>query len=101
MRIWVTGLGVVSALARGAEATMDRLIAGDRAQHPLELLELPVAVGATPPQGLRPFVTAEVRGLRVDEVAPPGEVSTWSRTDAMSVIAAREALGQASIRPGA
>ena len=31
MRIWVTGIGVVSPLAKGAARTMDRILAGDRA----------------------------------------------------------------------
>jgi 3-oxoacyl-[acyl-carrier-protein] synthase II len=85
MRIWVTGIGVVSPLARGADRTMDRLLAGDRAIGPIELFHLP---------GSRVDITAEVRDLRVDEVAPGGDPEGWSRTDAMSVLAAREALAQ-------
>ncbi len=90
MRIWVTGIGVISPLARGADATMDRLLAGDRAFGPVTLFHLP---------GSRVDLAAEVKGLRVDEVAPPGEEEGWSRADAMSVLAAREALAQAGVDP--
>lgn len=92
MRIWITGIGVVSPLARGAAATMDRLLAGDRAIGPLSLFHL---------EGSRVDIAAEVKGLRVDEVAPRGEEEGWSRADAMSVLAAREALAQAGVDPRA
>jgi 3-oxoacyl-[acyl-carrier-protein] synthase II len=90
MRIWVTGIGVISPLARGADATMDRLLAGDRAIGPLTLFQLP---------GSRVDIVAEVKDLRVEEVAPPGAEEGWSRADAMSVLAAREALGQSGVDP--
>ncbi len=92
MRIWVTGIGVVSPLARGAERTMDRLLAGDRAIGPLQLFHL---------DGCRVDIVAEVHDLRVAEVAPGGDPEGWSRTDAMSVLAAREALAQAGVDPRA
>jgi len=90
MRIWVTGLGVVSPLARGAGATMDRLLHGDRAFRPLTLFELSNA---------RCNIAAEIDRLSADEVAPPGDAEGWSRTDAMAVHAAREALAHAGIEP--
>jgi 3-oxoacyl-[acyl-carrier-protein] synthase II len=90
MRIWVTGIGVVSPLARGAQATMDRLLGGDRAIGPLSLFEVP---------GSRVQIAAEVKDLRAEEVAPPGEAEQWSRTDAMSVLAVREALAHAQVCP--
>lgn len=92
MRIWVTGLGVLSPLARGAAATMDRLVAGDRAVGKLQLFHL---------EGSRADIAAEVAGLSVEEVAPAGEEEGWSRADAMSVLAAREALTQAGLDPRA
>ncbi|CAN96086.1 MULTISPECIES: beta-ketoacyl-[acyl-carrier-protein] synthase family protein [Sorangium] len=92
MRIWVTGIGIVSPLGRGASETMDRLIAGERAFAPLSLFEIP---------GTRGRIAAEVRGLSPEEVAPPGEAEGWSRTDAMAVLSAREALGHAGIDPRA
>lgn len=90
MRIWVTGIGVVSPLGRGAAATMDRLVAGDRAFGPISLFSI---------EGSRSRIAAEVAGLRAAEVAPPGEEEGWSRTDAMAVLAVREALGQARLDP--
>ncbi len=90
MRIWVTGIGVVSPLAVGAGATMDRLLAGDRAIGPLSLFHL---------EGSRVDIAAEVRELRVAAVAPGGDAEGWSRTDAMGVLAAREALGHAGVDP--
>jgi len=89
-RVWVTGIGVVSPLARGAAATMDRILAGDRAIGRLSLFELP---------GVAPGLAAEVADLRAAEVAPPGEDLGWSRTDAMAVHAAREALAHAGVDP--
>lgn len=91
MRIWVTGIGVVSPLARGAGATMDRLVAGDRALTNLSLFEIPEA---------RVRIAAEVSALRAEEVAPAGEAEGWSRTDAMAVLSAREALEHAGMHPG-
>jgi 3-oxoacyl-[acyl-carrier-protein] synthase II len=85
MRIWVTGIGVVSPLGCGADRTMDRLLAGDRAVGRLELFHL---------EGSRVDVAAEVHGLptpRADE--------GWSRADAMGVLAAREALAHAGLDP--
>ncbi len=89
-RVWVTGIGVVSPLARGAGATMDRLLAGDRGIRRLSLFELP---------GAAPGLAAEVADLHAADVAPPGEDLGWSRTDAMSVIAVREALAHAGVHP--
>lgn len=90
MRIWITGIGVISPLARGASATMDRLVAGDRAIDKLSLFHL---------AGSRVDVAAEVRDLDVAAIAPRGEEEGWSRADAMSVLAAREALSQAGVDP--
>ena len=89
-RVWVTGIGVVSPLARGAAATMDRILAGDRGIRRLSLFELP---------GAAPGLAAEVADLRAADIAPPGEELGWSRTDALSVIAVREALAHAGVDP--
>ncbi len=91
VRIWVTGIGVVSPLARTAGGTMDRLLRGDRAFRKLTLFELPDA---------RSSIAAEIDGLSPEEVAPPGKAEGWSRTDTMAVHAAREALAQAGLAPG-
>ncbi len=90
--IWVTGIGVVSPLGVGAELTFDRLVRGDGAVGELQLFE---------PADCRSRLAAEVRELDVAQVAPPEQLDTWSRTDAMAVMAAREALLQAHLTPDA
>jgi 3-oxoacyl-[acyl-carrier-protein] synthase II len=90
MRIWVTGIGVVSPLARGAAATMDRLVSGDRALGELSLFALP---------GARSKIAGEVKGLLAKGIVPEGDEIRWSRTDAMALLAAKEALLQAKLDP--
>jgi 3-oxoacyl-[acyl-carrier-protein] synthase II len=90
MRVVVTGVGVVSPLGIGAGVTMDRLVAGDRALGKLRLFEVP---------GIRSDLVAEVPDLSVAAVAPRGDDDTWSRTDAMAALAAREALASARLDP--
>lgn len=91
MRIWVTGIGVMSPLGRGAEITMNRLIAGDRAFGPVTLFDT---------TGSKSQIAAEVAGIAAADVAPEGQAGSWSRTDALSILAIREALGQAGVHPG-
>jgi len=67
---------------------MDRLVSGVCAFRPVTLFE-------TTDQ--RSSVAAEIPGLSVADVAPAADVATWSRTDAMAVIAAREAMAQARL----
>jgi 3-oxoacyl-[acyl-carrier-protein] synthase II len=88
MRVFVTGLGVVSPLAMGARATMDSLVRGESAFRPVTLF-------ATSDQ--RTHLAAEVAGLKLEDVVPAAHRGTWSRTDVMAVIAAREALADARI----
>jgi 3-oxoacyl-[acyl-carrier-protein] synthase II len=85
VRLWVTGLGVVSPLACGAEATMDRILAGDRATVPITLFHV---------EGSRTNIVAQA------PIDPPSEEG-WSRADVMSILAAREALAQAGLDPAA
>src|SRR4030095_2138275 len=83
MRIWITGIGIVSPLGRDASSTFDALLAGRRAFAPVKLFDT---------SGCRSNIADEIAGLSVDEVAPSPQATGWSRTDAMAVIAAREAL---------
>lgn len=91
MRIWVTGVGVVSPLGRGAEVTMTRLLAGDRAFGPVTLFDT---------TGSKSRIAAEVANIAAADVAPDGQAISWSRTDALSVYAVREALEHAGVHPG-
>jgi 3-oxoacyl-[acyl-carrier-protein] synthase II len=86
-RIAITGLGVVSSLGLGREESFRRLCAGERGIGSVSLFD------AT---GLRSQIAAEVRGLDVAALAPRGEAGDWSRSDAMALIAAREALRHAA-----
>jgi 3-oxoacyl-[acyl-carrier-protein] synthase II len=85
-RIAITGLGVVSSLAIGREESFRRLCAGERGIGPVSLFDT---------TGLRSRIAAEVRGLDVSAIAPRAEAADWSRSDAMALIAAREALSHA------
>jgi len=91
-RIAVTGLGLVTSLAFGREQSFSRLCAGERGIDEVRLFD---------PGGLKSRIAAEVRGLDVRAVAPHGEAEDWSRSDALSFLAAREALAQAGHREGA
>lgn len=89
MRIWVTGVGIVSPLAPSARATMDRVCEGSHAFRRVTLFD---------PDGLRCQIAAEVPDLRVQDVAPRTSTA-WSRTDALAITAAREALQEARLVP--
>lgn len=90
-RVAITGVGMVSALGLDARTTFAALVAGKRGFGPLSLFA---------PGDARSAIAAEVRGLDVESVAPVGEAADWSRTDAMAVLAAREALAQAGNAAG-
>lgn len=91
-RIAVSGVGLVSALGQSAAETFCALSRGERGLQPLALFD---------PGDVRSKLVGEVRGLSVADVAPPGEVERFSRTDALAVAAAREAFQQARVPPGA
>src|SRR5688572_1006373 len=92
MRIWITGVGMVSPLGTTAAATMDRLVAGDRGIGKLTLFDM---------AGARSDIAAEVRDVRVADVAPREHAGDWSRTDAFACLAVREALAHAGVSPSA
>ncbi|HXN33815.1 MAG TPA: beta-ketoacyl-[acyl-carrier-protein] synthase family protein, partial [Polyangiaceae bacterium] len=84
-RLWVTGVGLVTPLGAGVEATWTRLVRGDRAIRAIRLF------GAG---GQRASVAGEVDGVS----APDGEADgPWSRTSAMAWAAADEAMRAASV----
>jgi 3-oxoacyl-[acyl-carrier-protein] synthase II len=80
-RLWVTGLGLVTPLGVGVEATWGRLVRGDRAIRPIQLFDV---------AGQRVGVAGEVDGVEVP-------ASGWSRTSAMAATAAEEAMRAAGI----
>jgi 3-oxoacyl-[acyl-carrier-protein] synthase II len=69
---------------------MDALVRGASAFGPAKLFDT---------RDQRTHIAAEVTTLTVADVAPDSERDTWSRTDAMAVVAAREALGEAGLDP--
>ncbi|HEY1956170.1 MAG TPA: beta-ketoacyl-[acyl-carrier-protein] synthase family protein [Polyangiaceae bacterium] len=84
MRIWITGVGIVSALDSTARGTFARLCAGERGLGPIDLFDV---------TGQRASLGAQVRG--VDVPKDP----LWSRTTAFAHLAAKEALEIAGVDP--
>jgi len=80
-RLWVTGVGLVTPLGVGVEATWTRLVRGDRAIRPIERFDV---------SGQRTSVAGEVDGVVVEGQA-------WSRTSAMAATAAEEAIRAAGL----
>jgi 3-oxoacyl-[acyl-carrier-protein] synthase II len=85
-RIAVTGLGLVTSLGFGVERSFARLCAGERGIGPVSLFDT---------TGLKARIAAQVSGLDVARIAPPGAAEDWSRSDALALLATREALHQA------
>ncbi|HEX8793824.1 MAG TPA: beta-ketoacyl synthase N-terminal-like domain-containing protein, partial [Polyangiaceae bacterium] len=81
LRLWVTGVGLVTPLGVGVEATWTRLVRGDRAIRPIARFDV---------SGQRTHVAGEVDGVVVEGQA-------WSRTSAMAATAAEEAMRAAGL----
>lgn len=79
--LWVTGVGLVTPLGVGVEATWSRLVRGDRAIRPIQRFDV---------SGQRTSVAGEVDGVVVEGQA-------WSRTSAMAARAAEEAIRAAQV----
>lgn len=85
-RVAVTGIGIVSALGVGADATFARLVAGERAFSPIRAFDVKDA---------RCRFAAQVGELDVPNVVPRAERESLSRTDRLALVAATEALAAA------
>ena len=90
VRIAVTGVGMVSALGADAPRSFARLLQGDIGFGQVSLFDV---------SQQRCRIAAEISDLRVGDVAPASEAQSWSRTDALGVLAAREALRSAGVDP--
>lgn len=86
-RIWVTGLGLVTPLGVGVEATWARLVRGDRAIRRIALFDT---------LGQRASVAGEVDGVELPG-GGQGSWAGWSRTSAMAAAAAEEAMRAAAV----
>ena len=78
----------MSPLAVGARATARALNEGQRAQAKVTLFDV---------SELRAQLAAEVSGFRIEDVAPRGDAGRWSRSDALALPAAMEALAEARV----
>ena len=84
VRVFVTGVGIVSSLGNSAESTFSRLVAGERGLSHVDLFDT---------TGQRATLGAVVRGVNVP--TEPG----WSRSTAFAFEAAKEALAMAGVDP--
>jgi 3-oxoacyl-[acyl-carrier-protein] synthase II len=91
-RIAVSGVGLVSALGQSAPETFRALMQGERGLRALQLFD---------PGEVRSTLVGEVRGLSIADIAPSAQREQFSRTDAMAVAAAREAVAAAGLPRGA
>jgi 3-oxoacyl-[acyl-carrier-protein] synthase II len=86
-RLWITGVGLLTPLGVGVEATWSALVRGDRAIGPIGLFDV---------SGQRVGI-----GAQVGDVPWPDAQDPWSRTSAMAWFAAREALASAGLHTNA
>jgi 3-oxoacyl-[acyl-carrier-protein] synthase II len=86
-RVWVTGLGLITPLGADVETTWTRLVRGDRAIRDIKLFD----AGSQ-----RAHVAGEVDGF---DAAPDSDAegAGWSRSSAMAVAAAAEAMRAAAV----
>ncbi len=87
VRLFVTGVGLVTALASSREASWNALLRGDRGIRPIDLFDT---------SGQRGRIGAQVQDVTVRD-APHIDSAAWSRSSVMAFIAAREALAHAKL----
>ncbi|MGZ3450376.1 MAG: beta-ketoacyl synthase N-terminal-like domain-containing protein [Polyangiales bacterium] len=86
MRLALTGFGMVCAVGRSVAEAWPKIVAGERGIGPVTLFDV---------SGQKANIAAEVKELEVPHEAGP----LWSRTDAMALSAAREAMREAKLDP--
>lgn len=87
VRLWVTGVGLVTALGAGVEATWSGLVRGKRAIRNATLFDT---------SGQRVGLVAQVTDVVVPD-SPSELYGQWSRTSALASSAAREAIRGADL----
>ena len=86
MRVAITGFGVVCAVGKSTSEAWEKIARGERGVGPVTLFDV---------KEQRAQIAAEVKGV---EVPREGGV-VWSRSDAMALAAAREAMTEAKLDP--
>lgn len=86
-RVWITGAGLLTAVGATRDATFRALVRGERGIRPLGLFDT---------TGQRSGLAAEVRGVTLPR-GSAREEAAWSRTSAMALAAAREAIDEARL----
>jgi 3-oxoacyl-[acyl-carrier-protein] synthase II len=86
VRVAITGMGMVCAVGRNVADAWPRIARGERGIGPVTLFDV---------TGQRASIAAEVKGVELPKVSG----APWSRSDAMALDAAREALNEAGIDP--
>lgn len=83
--VWITGIGLVTALGPDRETTWRRLVAGESGIRPLTLFD---------PTGFRTSIAAQVDDAALPPVETPRHASRATR---FALVAATEALGDAGL----
>jgi len=95
--LWVTGLGLITPLGVGVEATWSRLVRGDRAIRDVSLFDAAGQRAAVAGQVDGAALSARAAGLGLAVDPAGGVAAPWSRTSAMAAVAAAEAIEAAGI----
>lgn len=85
--LWITGAGLVTAVGASRDATFRALVRGERGIRPVSLFDT---------SGQRSALAAEVRDVELPK-GSAREAAAWSRTSAMALSAAREAIAEARL----
>jgi 3-oxoacyl-[acyl-carrier-protein] synthase II len=91
VRIFITGVGLVTSVGETRDGTWAALMRGERGIRKIELFDT---------TGQRSSIGGVVQGVSLDD-APAGRGAAWSRSTVLAWVAAREAMAQARLQPGA